>query len=510
MSSTRRTHLNAANARYYPPPEGAAADDQLLNVSAICVEFRVNYWTFKKRQQRGWPALSGGKLLTHMRQWGRPGEPGNRWEETYLRSEVSQVLAARKPDLKGGRFLVDGEWRLTMLRVRRELGSGRRMLNQQTLDKLRRKGLLPFVPTRLPGTGVRPLTCSETALLAVKAARAQPVPDRVQGPDGWYVLRRSVLAQLGVTGETLRQWSMACPYPGPNGEGLRSLSVPGPRGGQLTYYHEEDVARILAARAQQAQAPRVKRHPPPAAAARFDGRWPDGRINLALASRLSGVPRTSMVKYIRRGWLGAEKRWPEGVRFRSRAEYAVLLDEVLRLRQRLQAAARAGRPPGDWKTASEIARLLHVQDRSERIMLGMLLRMGRERGAIPCRRPELPIQVGGGQCKRAWLYDRAAALRFLEDPQGQPSGRDGHDAATAVLSGSQQDVLDALYDWGAVSSAMRASLDEVAQRRALSRVTVGHAAAKLRGMGLIATERGPGGGCWLTEAGRVVAEKNRQ
>ena len=81
-----------------PGPDG----DVLLNLSAISVDFDVNYWTLWKRQQRGWPSLGGGKLVRHSREWNDAVGASGGYEDYFLKSQVERAL--QEPEAADGRY----------------------------------------------------------------------------------------------------------------------------------------------------------------------------------------------------------------------------------------------------------------------------------------------------------------------------------------------------------------------------------------------------------------------
>jgi len=79
-----------------------------------------------------------------------------------------------------------------------------------------------------------------------------------------------------------------------------------------------------------------------------------------------------------------------------------------------------------------------------------------------------------------------------------------------VLSAQEHDFLDGLFEFKAFSSATRATVDEVANRRQLNTGTLGRTAVGLKEKGLVDSARGREGGYWLTPGGKVVVERARQ
>src|SRR5262245_8156320 len=92
-----RFQISQANARYLdsagepllnPPPE---EKPPFLNISAVEVEFGVNYWTFMMRQRRGWPAT--GKPLQRARlAWRREVGAAGGYESYFERTQIERAL----------------------------------------------------------------------------------------------------------------------------------------------------------------------------------------------------------------------------------------------------------------------------------------------------------------------------------------------------------------------------------------------------------------------------------
>lgn len=213
---TARDRLNRANARRYPAGELAkTADDELLNVSAVCVEFPIGYWAFMQRQRRGrgWPGLKGKALAAYNRNWAKPGDKAaHRLEETYLRSEIAGGFTnegwikvggkwRKQPTAVNGRYtLPDGTIRLNFERSRRELGNGRTPMARGTLNAHAAAGRITFDWWKSPDTAYQEQTCSEKKLLELKALLNADKPTERTGADRLQIL-------VTKAGETLaRRW----------------------------------------------------------------------------------------------------------------------------------------------------------------------------------------------------------------------------------------------------------------------------------------------------------------
>jgi hypothetical protein len=147
---------------------------------------------------------------------------------------------------------------------------------------------------------------------------------------------------------------------------------------------------------------------------KFDGVYPDGRINLTRAARLCGIRRGQLNEYIRKKWLHAIKQDPPRERGRRRREWTVLPEELNAFKMQLVAARRGARRPGEWATARRIGELVNAQTIEEGARLRYLLRQGRVSGAVDAYKPELPVPVTNGRVFRAWLYDLRQAVEYIK------------------------------------------------------------------------------------------------
>jgi hypothetical protein len=145
----------------------------------------------------------------------------------------------------------------------------------------------------------------------------------------------------------------------------------------------------------------------------FDGRYPDGRVNLALAAAESGMTRSLLKKYIARGKLSAVHQIPPAQRGRSQPELTVYPADVRQLQQALHDAARAGRPVGDWLPLGELLAQAGARTLGQRILIGACLAEGRRSGALRHRRPDYPVKVKGRQRRRVIFYQAAEAIPYL-------------------------------------------------------------------------------------------------
>jgi hypothetical protein len=172
-----RAQLNTENARRYPAPPGSAENDLLLNVSAIAVDFSINYWTVFARQKRKcWPGCPTEALTAYSRTYTRTSDGKSATEDTFLKSDVENAL---KPLPKGieengpGHYRVNRdnhpeESRVTFQQACNDCGA----MARETMKGFEEKGLIEFNAWE-SWTGLQGRYCTEEDLQALKAKLAE-------------------------------------------------------------------------------------------------------------------------------------------------------------------------------------------------------------------------------------------------------------------------------------------------------------------------------------------------
>jgi hypothetical protein len=470
MSSVDPTTRIRQNARRYPAGDLATTDDdEMLNVSAACVDFDLNFWTFHRHTKKS--------LTSHRRTYRLPGEEGDgRSEETFLKSEISRLLAKPLAVENDGRYeLPDGTVRLTFIRACKELGSRHIPIARETLDKFVADGLVVFEWWKSPLGHYREQTCSESDLASLKKhLREQQETNEREGSDGpqirvrhaikmlqplWQKNRRrggklkaarfAVWAKNGcqkLGGDKItlydgRTWMLKTDYEklvkalslgrgqylidGEIYGGVTAAARKGITGHKMGHLQDRDDVQVrrLQQRGCNGKARRVVPieviDRPPAYAPLFDGEYADGRVNLTRAEELSGLSRNFLKKcikataYLEVGKLPCVMQWPEGnKRYRANQENTVLPADLKRLKHGIEKATLQ-RAPNGFKDAHDIRELYQAEDLFVQIAVGALLKYGREHGEISAWRPDKPIATRGAQKRRTWFYDPKEALAYI-------------------------------------------------------------------------------------------------
>jgi DNA-binding IscR family transcriptional regulator len=107
-------------------------------------------------------------------------------------------------------------------------------------------------------------------------------------------------------------------------------------------------------------------------------------------------------------------------------------------------------------------------------------------------------------------HNEGTAAKLNKDGPTRHDPSDSVPHQVPVLSGRQYEILQALLELDATSPDKRRSTEEVAKHaEGIKADPEGYKQpmAELAALGLVATKKGRGGGCWLTPTGRAVAEQ---
>ena len=117
-----------------------------------------------------------------------------------------------------------------------------------------------------------------------------------------------------------------------------------------------------------------------------------------------------------------------------------------------------------------------------------------------------------GEQKGSFVCDRDS--RWMKHPEREPAGQSATLAPAAQgheeLMDRHRRILQAMLELRAVSEASRRTQDDIAERAegvTTPNATFKAKVAELRRRQFVATKEGRGGGCWLTELGRTVADE---
>jgi hypothetical protein len=496
VATVDRAELNRQNARRYPAAGlSDGPDDELLNISAVCVEFPdLNYWTFHRHTK---------KLLTaHDRYYCRPNQNGDgRSEETFLKSDIIKLREPPFVTAINGRYeMKDGPVRISFMRAQEELGTRSTPMARDTLNKLVTDGLIAFEWWTSPSSKSREQVCFESALSALKKElKERDKATEREGPDGAQILIREAIKKLQpnwrkrhrngklkaarfshwakngcniLGGEKITIYNNATWMLKADFEKLNRAMSLGPGcylidgivyGGKdaaadkgvterkMAQIHEKsDKAKRLLHCGPNGQGRRVvpleALSNPPADPPKFDGVYDDGRVNLTKAAHDSGLSRNFLKKcirnttYLSEGKLRSKKQRRLGERFHGSGEHTVLPGDLKRLRDGIGEATLRKAPNG-FNIASEVLQKLLQEIRQQsslelEILCGALLKEGRENGHIAFWQPPQPISGRNGRTRRPWFYDLDDAIEYIRNGPPAPNKSP---AATLPISATDTD-----------------------------------------------------------------------
>jgi hypothetical protein len=451
MKSERQSTINKIerckrNARRYPPPPNHP-DDQLLNVSAVCVEVGIVPDRFSARQKAGWPGWGYTRRLTaYPVQYAHPAF-GTMTENAYLLSEVKEAIQ-EPPSTYGLRQKPGEPDRLGSAATRRELG-----VKRFSLGTTAARMALEATAGKSPETGKRENQYVRDRVLQAKEKRRDRLPDRVEGKEKDPVtgkkpigLRSDLAAKklaaarlkrkdgrrlddlsdvdrerAVVSADTsLKQWLRRCPLLG--GNKLRKVEIDRDklfytRGRVRSYYDETDFNAILRQLLSPVTAAPGYLTLTEAVAATKKG--PGPRLSRAFLFR--NREESEFVK----GGLQAVLRTPPSLTGKGKPQWEVRPDNLRELQDAVRDAEReAARPlPPGFGTVQDVERRCAVRDMAQRIRLNARLREWAADGRLDSREVwrfrKRTFLKDADALRHAVLYDLEGAARLWKQNQQQ-------------------------------------------------------------------------------------------
>jgi hypothetical protein len=425
---------------------------------------------------------------------------------------IEKIQAAFRA-AEDGRYIDSaGVPRLNVSRALQELRLVRPGLTKMTLYTWRSQGCVHLggrvIDTKafcLRADGNHDVWHKESDILDIKKSLRTRAQGRYGDPSDPQLTPGAIKEEFGIDHSDTRKWEQ-------NGllEPVHVKPVCGGVPGVLRTYPKSAIQDILAGRS-----------------ARHAGVYEEAegnRLNIRLAAKALGVDQRYLRKLI-------ENKQPQVVEllrpemrtkpFSKWEELTVLESGVPKLKSARAAAKRRKPPRGRWATGRGVLDTHGITHFGQRIRAyGILLRL---RQANPGLAHQFPNDRKD-QCQLVWQYnlDRldqilaGRTLFALEEDVFHADNCVASEESPAVeeadaLSDLQQGILDALYDYQAFSSGKRVSTDEMAGRKVdAHNDSIRRALHGLKERGLIETQQGRGGGCWLTTKGRQFVEQARR